>query len=68
MTKYVIQVIGVHRNFSTGGAKSKFSFGLSFSAYWQCSANGRAQSDSPFLHQKENAWSYGNSCKRVFPL
>jgi len=50
-----------------GGAKSTFC--LSFSGSWRCNANRRTQNASPFLHHKENAQCYGNSCiATVFPL
>jgi len=48
-----------------GGAKSTFR--LSFSACWRCNANRRTQNESSFLHHKENAQCYGNSCIQCFP-
>jgi len=55
---------GRPQKFFRDGAKSTFR--LSFSACWRCNANGLAQNASPFLHHKENAQYYGNSCIQCY--
>jgi len=51
------------KNFQVG----QKNFCLSVSGCWRCNANWRTQNASPFLHHKETAQCYGNSCK-VFSL
>jgi len=48
-----------------GGAESTIC--LSFSACWQCCANGLIQNALPFLDHKGNDQCYSNSCKQCFP-
>jgi len=53
---------GRPQKFFQGGAM--FTFCLSFSGFWRCSANRCSQNVLPFLHHKENAQCYGNGCKQ----
>jgi len=56
--------MGVGINVSKG---SESTFCLSFSGCWLCNAGGRTHNALPFLHHKENARCYSNSCKQYFP-
>jgi len=58
--------MGVRRNFPLGG-KVEILLRPILSPCWPCNENWRTRSVSPFLHHKENAWSYSNSCKQGFP-
>jgi len=51
---------GRPQKFFQGGQSRHFAYPFQF--VWWCNANRLTQNASPFLHHKENAQCYGNSC------